>query len=129
MQKKELTRMIYTLEDYEKYKHPFNMPVSYRNWGSPMGREDSFGPMHNKTRRYFYDSVHFHCVKVPLNGDYDKGGAYWGAGEPLYCIHAFQHIDGTTNNYRAQFFARASNRDEAKKQAIEYFVNAITFFK
>lgn len=25
-----------------------------------------------------------HLTKVKMNGDYDAGGAYWGAGAPLY---------------------------------------------
>lgn len=120
--------MIKNIEDKEKYTHPFNMPV-FNKYGAPLGRNNIQGIDDIKQRYDFYTSVHFHCVKVPLSEGYDKGGAYWGIGQNLYCIHAFEHIDGTPINYNAQFFARARCRTEAKALSREYFGDIITFYK
>lgn len=43
-------------------------------YGSPMGRNDVGIKPNDKTI--------FDC-KVPMNGAYDKGGAYWGLGGQL----------------------------------------------
>jgi hypothetical protein len=56
---------------------PFEIPV-HSKFGAPMGRdqddvEDFVGPI-------YFQKVAF------FDGDYDKGGAYWGGGgTPLYC--------------------------------------------
>jgi len=123
--------MLLTPEQYETFKHPFNAPTNSK-YGAPMGRSNTQGPDDIKTRYNFYTCVNFHCVKVPLNEGYDKGGSYWGMndfGTSLYCVHAFQHIDGTANNFRAQYFVRAANRNEAKLEAKEYFGEMITFYR
>lgn len=45
--------------------------------------------------------------KVALDaGGYDNGGAYWGLGEPLYCLMG-DHV---------QEFVRAANREDAARQ-------------
>lgn len=120
--------MINSLEKKEKYKHPFNTPV-FNKFGAPMGRRNILGPDQDNFRYDFYKSVYFHCVKVPLNKGYDKGGAYWGAGDDLYCVHAFEHIYGTAVSNNAQFFVRAINRSEAKIEAKKYFGEMITFYR
>jgi hypothetical protein len=54
---------------------PYNVSVSSK-YGAPMGRRDD---THLEGRC---------CIaRVPLyDGDYDKGGAYWGGGgQPLFC--------------------------------------------
>jgi hypothetical protein len=43
-------------------------------YGSPMGRRNIGTKPDDKTI--------FDCY-VPMNGAYDKGGAYWGLGKPL----------------------------------------------
>lgn len=114
------------------YIKPFNRPIGY-NRGAPMGRYNELGPEYLKSRQDFYNSVHFHCVKVNLNTrGYDKGGAHWGhviERDHLYCIYAYLHIDGTPWNYEAYFFTRAKNREEAKQDAKKYFGNSITFYR
>lgn len=47
--------------------------------GAPMGRPD-IGDRSQITDQRIY------CRRVylPFDGAYDKGGAYWGCGEPLY---------------------------------------------
>ncbi len=58
---------------------PFYRKVGGK-YGAPMGR-DSDSPAE------FDLSRPLHLQRVPLHGDYDPGGAYWGAGPPpLYCV-------------------------------------------
>jgi len=123
--------MFNSTEDKEKYIHPFNIPVNSK-FGAPMGRVHNLGPEDSKIRFTFYKSVHFNCVKVPLNQGYDKGGTYWGMNIPhesLYCTYAFEHIEGTPIYYNAVYYCRATNRIEAKKWAKEFFGSMITFYK
>lgn len=58
-------------------------------YGAPMGRA-SRNSYTDKQGRTFEltatpDAPPFRLVRVPLNsGGYDRGGAYWGLGAPLY---------------------------------------------
>lgn len=68
----------------------------YCKYGSPMGRSSCDRFDDGKVRLY----------RVPLNrGGYDRGGAYWGLGLPVYCVET---IGGECA------FLRAQNRNEAK---------------
>lgn len=55
----------------------------------------------------FYESaepVKANLYRVAIDkGGYDKGGAYWGIGKPLYCVH--------TDGFQA--FQRADTKQEA----------------
>lgn len=55
----------------------FTPPVVGR-YGAPMGRpSNAYIPPPGSRVRLF---------RVPINnGGYDRGGAYWGIGDPLYC--------------------------------------------
>ena len=54
--------------------------------------------------------------KVPLDsGGYDKGGAYWGCGEPLW-----ETMDQDGNG----FIFRSRNRESAKKYILSDFPDA-----
>ena len=71
----------------------------YTQYGAFMGRgsdckpEDLLGKVH--LRRSYLD-----------NGGYDKGGAYWGLGDPLFCAW---------NDEGNEVYFRASTREAAKK--------------
>ena len=53
-------------------------------FGAPMGRSNA-GEKPNNQKVF--------CRRVPLDaGGYDKGGAYWGIGSPLYVEYS---ADGT----------------------------------
>ena len=64
-------------------------PECSSRFGSPMGRSkagaedliehlDACSPEEARVR----------YLRIPLNsGGYDHGGAYWGQGAPLYCLH------------------------------------------
>ena len=48
--------------------------------GAPMGRA-TYGTPESSTGK-------LRLFRVPLDqGGYDKGGAYWGCGTPLYCVY------------------------------------------
>lgn len=65
------------------------------------------------------DVTRLHVERVPINqGGYDPGGAYWGAGQPLYVAWC----EGP--EYDADYFVRAANRQEAKEAAAIIFPNA-----
>ena len=81
---------------------PFEKPVN-NNYGAPMGRycdkEDLF-----KGRKT-------HLCRVPLvDYDYDRGGAYWGRAEPLWCAWS----DAIDDHEFIVTYLRAPTRNEAK---------------
>jgi len=51
------------------------------------------------------------------SGAYDKGGAYWGFGQPLYVCF----FDGI--NEGNEMFVRAWSREDAKKEIREFYPN------
>jgi len=55
---------------------PFEYDVSSK-YGAPMGRRSSL-------IAELSGRVHLRQVRF-VDGDYDKGGAYWGGGQPLFC--------------------------------------------
>ena len=80
-------------------------------YGSSLGRY-SRGPQELTGR--------CHLVRVRLDsGGYDKGGAYWGSGQPLFCAW-----DDEGNSY----YCRAIDRENAK--AVIHSQNqAVTFYR
>lgn len=79
---------------------PFEVPVNSK-YGAPMGRH-SDNPAN-------LEGTKCHLARVPfVDGDYDPGGAYWGAvpGEHLWCAW----------NDEATCYVRAPTRDAAKTQ-------------
>jgi hypothetical protein len=67
-------------------------------YGAPMGRAEWHGIPLPKAIRVFH---------VPLSQGYDKGGAYWGCGQALYCATDCE-------GYRE--FVRANSRNHAINQ-------------
>ena len=84
-------------------KCPALIPVDCSR-GSPMGRD----PL-------YVDGVAatLHLNQVVLHSGYDKGGAYWGIGESLWCAY---DKAGTV-----EIYYRAYNRAEAKKKILAEF--------
>lgn len=84
-------------------------PVNCR-YGAPMGRPSG---------TYLETIERIHLVRVPLDaGGYDKGGAYWGCGEPIYYA---EDCDGNSQ------FLRATSRDAAKEKIRADFPEARFF--
>lgn len=86
---------------------PFEINVSSK-YGAPMGRpggETLTGKVH--------------LCRVPLvDGGYDQGGAYWGTPDNLFCLY----------NDDCTRYLRASNRNDAKSQALIFWPN-IKFYR
>src|ERR1700722_3767560 len=71
-------------------------------YGAPMGRPSSSGYTVNE------NAAPMRLVRCPLDrGGYDRGGAYWGLGEPLYFYEA--NPAGLISGY-----VRGRTRDAAK---------------
>lgn len=99
---------------------PFNPtpPVSGK-YGAPMGRPDN-NTYTDKQGRIFKldvndDARPFRLVRVPLNnGGYDRGGAYWGLGAPLYYYEGpLCDISGYVRG-RTREIAKAAVREKYK---------------
>lgn len=67
-------------------------------YGAPMGRRS--GTLEGK--------VHLYRVVLGQDG-YDRGGAYWGRGEPLYCAYDNEHN---------AVYLRATSREVAKRKLV-----------
>jgi len=84
-------------------------------YGAPMGRRDSI--MEPDTKIKFS----LRAMRM-VDGDYDEGGAYWGAGNSQ--IGWMYHAIGEGVDYINEMFIRAKNREDAKRQVLEVFENA-----
>lgn len=87
-------------------------------YGAPMGR-----PTARANNKYSIEpgADPFHLVRVPLDkGGYDKGGAYWGLGEPLYYFE-FSRVPDLCG------YVRGRTRDHAKAAVREIHPNARFF--
>ena len=73
-----------------------NLPKAHSKYGASMGR---------------YQGTPYGLCKLQRvhlsQGGYDRGGAYWGTGQPLFCC---EDSDGE------QAFIRADNREQAKSR-------------
>jgi hypothetical protein len=84
--------------------------------GASMGRRNQF-PKNRDA------SVKLRLQKVPLHGDYDQGGAYWGAmsGMDIYCAWGEW---GMPKFEPVTIFVRAVSREEAKEYVLEFLPHA-----
>ncbi len=90
------------MKDYER--------KGYSQYGASMGRRSS-GDLCGKIR----------MQRVVLDrGGYDKGGAYWGTGTPLWYA---EDEDGN------QEYLRASTREEAKTKLINKHKGITSFYR
>ena len=79
---------------------PFEVDVSSR-YGAPMGRRSDL-------IQNFVGKVHLR--RVPLfDGDYDRGGAYWGGDR-------FSHVYCAWDNHGNVLYCRAGDREEARNK-------------
>lgn len=92
-----------------------NLTNAVSLYGASRGRADERPP--REEREKIIGPMHLTRVKLDSQG-YDKGGAYWGIGTPLYlaeCLEWQQY---------AREFIRAKDRDEAKAKIRELYPNA-----
>jgi hypothetical protein len=83
-------------------------------YGAPMGRRDV--PATDMAREH-----EMRLEKLPFeDGDYDRGGAYWGntPGTAIYWAY------GEDEEVQFEMFVRANSRDEAKAKVREKYPNA-----
>jgi hypothetical protein len=86
---------------------PFEDKVDCK-FGAPMGRRSDID---------LFGKVHLQHVKF-YDGCYDKGGAYWGSPENLYCAW----------NDENTFYLRANSREHAK-QLILHMFDDVKFYR
>jgi hypothetical protein len=92
------------------------------NRGAPMGRSSYI------SENIADQNTPLHLQKlIFVDGDYDKGGAYWGGGYNLgsmYCAFI--------PNMETMIFVRAKSRDSAKEQVVDFVDHnggiAVSFF-
>lgn len=94
------------------------LPYVGSKYGSPMGRRECL-PLGKDLPYKFYLS------RVPMCsccGAYDKQGAYWGTGTPLWRAYG-EHDDGID----VELFTRAPTRESAKQHVLDQYPNAKFF--
>jgi hypothetical protein len=68
--------------------------------------------------------IKFRLYAMPMiDGDYDRGGAYWGSGSLKHGWMYHAHSDGPN-----EMFLRARDRAEARAQVRDTF-NQATFYR
>ena len=77
-------------------------------YGAPMGRR-SVGDPGDKPMNLFRVNM--------VDGDYDDGGAYWGMGDPIYCLR------GEGPDEMVERFVRAKSRWQAFEEFKTEFPN------
>lgn len=83
-------------------------------YGAPMGRAGE------RSEHNILEEGKFYLMRVPLNsGGYDKGGAYWGIGAPLYYFEGPSGVSG---------YVRGRMRSMAKAEVLKRCPNA-TFYR
>lgn len=96
---------------------PFDpTPKVSGKYGAPMGRptRDTFTDKSGTTYKLSVneDSKPFRLVRCPLDrGGYDRGGAYWGLGEPLY------YYEGPLSDISG--YVRGRTREHAKANVLK----------
>ena len=81
--------------------------------GASMGRSNNISEPNYPVR--------FHLVKLKwVDGDYDKGGAYWGYTPGTSIFHAW----GDGELEEQEMFVRSDSRDNAKLEILKKFPNA-----
>lgn len=96
-------------------------PEVNAKYGAPMGRvsRSTVTDKHGRTFELTVteDAKPMNLIRCPLNsGGYDRGGAYWGIGEPLY--YYSDHTGSITG------YVRGRTRQKAKEAVISMFPKA-----
>ena len=86
-------------------------------YGSPMGRRNSIPDDINTAGKLYLERLKW------VDGDYDKGGAYWGQNG---CNHVYR-ASGESETEQVEIFVRAITRNEAKELVKEHFPQAKFF--
>jgi hypothetical protein len=87
--------------------------------GSMMGR-----PTRVPTKDTSPKRLHLHLLPMSGCGDYDKWGAYWGIGTPLYIAWSEDVFAFGDSLQTIQIFTRAGSREAAKRAVLELVPDA-----
>lgn len=95
----------------------FNDRNEWQCTGSQMGRRDNLPEDTQSIGK-------LRLQRLPMidHGAYDRWGAYWGQGTPIYIAH------GDLAEVNAQVFVRAASR-EAAKAAVRSRLPGVTFYR
>jgi hypothetical protein len=77
-------------------------------YGAPMGRQNQVDGSPD-------NPLYIQKVEA-VDGDYDRGGAYWGTPTDLWC--AFTNPDTTTDEYPIMVFVRSASQENAKRRVL-----------
>jgi len=87
-------------------------------YGAPMGRPNVLPANIN-------ERVKLHLEKMDMvDGDYDKGGAYWGGGSVEKMYVAWR---GITTDFAVRVYVRGITRDDAKSNVLSELPNAVFY--
>lgn len=90
---------------------PKELSNGVSTWGAQMGRRNTVTEP-NYPVKFRLEKLRFY------DGAYDKGGAYWGCGNPIF------HAWGDGEEFEQEMFVRAKDRDDAKNQILTQFKQA-----
>jgi hypothetical protein len=68
--------------------------------------------------------IKFRLYKMPMSGDYDSGGAYWGSGKD---IPPMWHAYGDGAQFNNWCYVRARDRGAAKAEVRKHFKHALFY--
>jgi hypothetical protein len=89
-------------------------------YGAPMGRASHPNEFSEQHYTVMSNAPPMYLVRCPLDrGGYDRGGAYWGLGEPLYYYEA--HLTDIRG------YVRGRTRQHAKVAVLKIHPNARFF--
>lgn len=87
---------------------PKKLSNASSKYGAQLGRP-------NKISEPEYPVI-FHIEKLGFHDyAYDRGGAYWGAGDPIF------HAWGDGKNEEQEMFVRAKDQKDAEEQILKQF--------
>jgi hypothetical protein len=111
---------------YTKSKQPEPLSQLSCKFGAPMGRRNTM----DADREHFHGTMHLTVVPM-IDGDYDRGGAYWGAATPKtgWLYRAWYYGEDEDGDVvHIEMFVRGVTRRAAKLKVLEEFPKA-RFYK
>lgn len=87
--------------------------------GSQMGRRN-----HLASHRDIHMKLNLQLLPMIDHGAYDRWGAYWGQGNPIYIARGFPDAEKYSVTEAIEIYVRAKDREEAKLKVKEFHPNA-----
>lgn len=86
--------------------------------GSQMGRASRIPSKLDGPLKFHLQRLEF------VDGDYDKGGAYWGSPANVYIARSNDETDFGDSLQTVETFVRANSREEAKQKVLAQIPSA-----